>query len=519
MTMGSHLLFDLPAASVAKEECSIKVGSPWLILIIDDDIDVHPLTELIFRSYTFENRSIRFISGLSGADAKRLIRDFPQTAAILLDVVMETEDAGLEVVRYIREELGNQFVRIILRTGQPGQAPEARVIGEYDINDYLGKASLSQQNLISSVTTSLRSYRDLRTIETTRTGLNKIILGAANFFEYRSLGELASGILMQLSAIINHGDDVTTKNKHSCFAATNKKGQLKIYAAYGELEHCIGRPVDEVVELEVLDLINQTQESKESLFHNHHYIGFFVTRRGFQSLIYLRGSRLLDQIDKDLINVFSVNIASAFENLFLTRETINTQKSVTFTLGEVIEARSGDTGQHVRRVAESSRKLAMLAGLPTESVELLWLASPMHDLGKIGVPDHILNKPGQLTPEERKVVQTHTNIGNAILGKSDQEVIRAGAIIAYQHHERWDGKGYPQGLSGEAIHIFARITAIVDVFDALAHKRSYKDAWPLDRILRLIREGKATQFDPNLSDLFLENVDEFVEIQSCFTDF
>ncbi|MBF0614500.1 MAG: DUF3369 domain-containing protein [Magnetococcales bacterium] len=516
--MNERLLFNPTTTQPQQSIPEPYALPPWRVLIIDDDPDVHALTEVVFRSYTFEQRPIAFISGFSGHDAKRLLRDYPETAVILLDVVMENDHAGLEAARYIRSELKNRLVRIILRTGQPGQAPESRVIDDYDINDYKEKSTLSHQSLVTAMTTSLRSYRDLHTIETTRQGLNRMIEGAAHFYEYSSLGDLAVGILTQLVALLQPLQPSDSSAASHCFAATTKKGSLNLYAGLGHFSEAIGQPVENVVSTEVLTLIQQALTNQESLFQGNHYCGFFTTRRGFQNLLYLQADRPLLPVDRELIRVFAIHIASAFENLFLTREVINTQKSVTFTLGEVIEARSGDTGKHVRRVAESSRLLATLAGLSGDACELLSLASPMHDLGKIGIPDHILNKPDKLTPDEWHLIREHTSIGARILGTSDQEVIRTGAIIAGQHHEKWDGSGYPAGLAGQKIHIFARITAIIDVFDALANKRPYKDAWPLEQIISLFRAESGRHFDPDLVALFLDHLDEFLEIQGAFQD-
>lgn len=202
----------------------------------------------------------------------------------------------------------------------------------------------------------------------------------------------------------------------------------------------------------------------------------------------------------------------------LQDEVIETQKEIILTLGEVVETRSNETANHVRRVAELSYILARRYGLSSEEADLLRLASPMHDVGKIGIPDTILNKPGKLTSEEIKVIQTHTTIGHEILKHSERPIIKAAAIVAYEHHERWDGKGYPQGLSGEEINIYGRITGITDVFDALGSERVYKKAWPIDKIKKYFEEGKEKQFDPQLTDLFFEGLDEILELRRSYPD-
>ena len=146
------------------------------------------------------------------------------------------------------------------------------------------------------------------------------------------------------------------------------------------------------------------------------------------------------------------------------------------------------------------------------------MASPMHDIGKVGIPDAVLNKPGKHTPEEWEIMKTHSEIGYNILKSSSRPILKAAAIVSYTHHEKWDGSGYPEGLSGENIHIFGRITAIADVFDALGSHRVYKKAWELDRILALFAEQRALHFDPVLVDLFLNNLDDFLIIRDKYQD-
>ena len=195
-----------------------------------------------------------------------------------------------------------------------------------------------------------------------------------------------------------------------------------------------------------------------------------------------------------------------------------TQKEIIYKMGEIGESRSKETGNHVKRVAEYSRILALLAGLGEEEAELLFAASPMHDIGKVAIPDAILNKPARLNEEEFEIMKRHTEIGYNILHSSKRKTLRSAAIVAHQHHERWDGKGYPQKLAGEDIHIFGRITAVADVFDALGSERCYKKAWELERIIDLFKEERGKQFDPQLIDLFIDNLDRFLEIRDRFAD-
>lgn len=199
-------------------------------------------------------------------------------------------------------------------------------------------------------------------------------------------------------------------------------------------------------------------------------------------------------------------------------DVIDTQKEVVYTMGAIGESRSKETGNHVKRVANYSYTLAILAGISEEDAELLKLASPMHDIGKVGIPDSILNKPGKLTVDEFKVMMTHSELGYEMLKNSKREILKTSAIVAYEHHEKWDGSGYPRALKGEDIHIYGRITAICDVFDALGSDRCYKKAWELDKILDLLRDGRAQHFDPTLIDLFLNNLNLFLETRDKYKD-
>ncbi|OWA33989.1 hypothetical protein B9G55_16770 [Saccharibacillus sp. O16] len=338
----------------------------WKVLIADDDVEVHRVTRMVLSDLTFEGRKLTLLSSYSAAETQFLLRLHPDIAVVLLDVVMERDTSGLEVVRYIREQLGNRQLRIILRTGQPGQAPEHRVVAQYDINDYREKTELTTQKMYTALISALRAYRDIETIR----------------------------------------------------------------------------------------LLNE-------------------------------------EIDRS-------------------------QKEIIFTLGEIAETRSKETGHHVKRVAEYSGLLAWLAGLPEPECELIRMASPMHDIGKIAISDEILNKPGKLTPEEYTIMQTHSEIGHSMLKHSLRPIMQAAATIASQHHEKYDGSGYPNRLAGEDIHLYGRIVAIADVFDALASERVYKKAWELERIIALFREERGRHFDPRLTDLFLEHVGEFWKIRNLY---
>ena len=195
-----------------------------------------------------------------------------------------------------------------------------------------------------------------------------------------------------------------------------------------------------------------------------------------------------------------------------------TQRDVVYTMGAIGETRSRETGNHVKRVAEYSKIFALKYGLNKKQAELLKMASPMHDIGKVGIPDSILNKPGRLTDEEWKIMKTHSSLGYTMLRRSRRKILKTAAIVAYTHHEKWDGSGYPKGMKGKEIHLFGRITAIADVFDALGSDRCYKKAWDDEKIFALIKEERGKHFDPKLVDIFFNNLEDFLKIRETFKD-
>lgn len=481
----------------------------WKILIADDDREVHTVTRLVLRDFQFEGLGLQFFSAFSAAETCEIMRAHPDMAILLLDMVMETETSGIEVARFVRETLENHLVRIILRTGQPGQAPENQLIARYEINDYKEKTELTARKLFTVVTASIRSFRDLQTVERARRGLAHIVKSSGRIFEIQSFPTFARDVLVQLSQLmlaIGELDDTPGSGMVMICPA----GSWVPVAGVGKYAGIEERP-REVLPLAV-DFCHQVAQKRTWLFENNVFSGYFKTRKGMEMLLFFEIGREFSRLEQNLVSTFSTNITTALDNLHLNQEIIQTQREVIFTLGEVLDTRSGETAHHVRRVGEMSAFLAQLSGRSEHECEIVRMAAPMHDVGKIGIPDRILHKPEPLTEEEFARIQEHTTIGYNILKHSTREIMQSAAIIALQHHERWDGSGYPRGLSGTDIHVFARITAIADVLDALLHPRPYKDAWQADQVKKYLQDQRGKQFDPHFVDLVLEHFDEFLTI-------
>jgi len=238
----------------------------------------------------------------------------------------------------------------------------------------------------------------------------------------------------------------------------------------------------------------------------------------FQVINHIGRDDIFNEIDMKRLMLASSYGAETLVSARLSQEIEDTQKEVVFTMGAIGESRSKETGNHVKRVAGYSKILALASGMNEDEAELLKQASPMHDIGKIAIPDAILNKPGRFDVVEREIMETHAELGYGMIKNSERPLLKAASIVAYEHHEKYNGKGYPQGINGENIHIYGRITAIADVFDALGSDRVYKKAWDDERIFKLFKEERGEHFDPNLVDLFFENLDEILSVREKFKD-
>ena len=242
----------------------------------------------------------------------------------------------------------------------------------------------------------------------------------------------------------------------------------------------------------------------------------------------------LEKYAKDLTEVYKSEkerrkeLEAAYQQLFKHSEDISKnyldlksahqelQEAYLDTIHRLVlaaEYKDEDTGDHIVRMSRYSALIAEKLGLPSKEVQDILYAAPMHDVGKIGIPDSILMKPGKLTDEEFGVMKTHSIIGANILAYSKAEVLKLAEQIAISHHEKWNGKGYPQGLAGDNIPLAARIVGLVDVFDALTSKRPYKDPFPVEVALDIIKKDRGEHFDPDVVDIFLENIDEIVKIK------
>ncbi len=274
----------------------------------------------------------------------------------------------------------------------------------------------------------------------------------------------------------------------------------------------------------VNDLIpdfNKISQSNKTDKHSFNVVNIKGTPYELYSYKYKGMVRYRDDHDSIIVMLRDISTLTAYENQLESerQKRFAEKQEIIQVLGDILENRSDETGLHVRRVACVASKLAMLYGLSHEDVTTIYTASPLHDVGKIAVPDAILNKPGRLTKQEFEIVKKHAEIGRDLLQGSDSHLMQMACIIAHEHHEKWDGNGYPCGKSGEDIHIFARIVAIADVFDALLSKRPYKNTWAKEEVLQEFINQKGKHFDPVLTQLLIDNFEDLAQLHNQTKDF
>ncbi|KOO13798.1 phosphodiesterase [Vibrio xuii] len=493
-----------------------KQAEPWTVLLVDDDEQVHQITRLALSGFSFDGRPLQLISAFSAQEAKQVYHQHSNIALALVDVVMESEHAGLELVKYLRDEVQDKLIRVVLRTGQAGQAPEDVVIREYEIDDYKEKTELTIQKLKTLLYSMLRAYRDLCLIDEQKTGLKKVIESSAKVQNTTTLQTYASSVLEQLTSLLQ-----LEKSAFYCVVKPRPDGEPSralTLAATGDYVDCYNECVIEKLPEEVASRCQTVLEGRRSQHFGDAFVFYAHDEQGVDSLLYVNFHQVLSELDIQLLEIYMQNIGLTFENLNLMLDIRETSKELVYSLANAVEARSRETGAHVQRVSIFCEKLALLYGLSDEEANMIKHAAPLHDVGKVAVPDSILHKPGKLDATEWEEMKKHVDYGVEILERSKRCLIVKAKEIAAYHHEKWDGSGYPNALSGESIPVSGRIAALADVFDALGSKRSYKEPWSDDQIRQEIIGQKGKHFEPKLVDLLLDNWDEFVAVRQSLPD-
>ena len=488
---------------------------PWTVLVVDDEEDVHAVTKLVLETLEYAGRGVALLHAFSAECAREIIDTTPNIALIFLDVVMESDDAGLQLVDYIRNERKDSRVRIILRTGQPGHAPERRVVSDYEIDDYRSKAELTSMKLYTSAVTALRSYAAIVALEASRRGLETILDAASSLTHTRSMELFASGVLQQIAGLLGvAGDGMLCVYQNGSETA---KEEATILAATGCFEEFCGPLFDAPVGVDFVSALLTALYSGRDVELPAARILYFQTRAGRRFVVAVRTRREPTEVERRLLASFCEHVSAGMDNMsILERLAASHDKlrrahlATLNTLSVVAEGRLAEGTSHAVRVAALSQAIAQFlrrnsggAFLDEEYIETIGLAGILHDVGKASTPAHVLEKPGPLDEEELAIVRRHASAGRALLEKARDaatasKVLELAIEIAGSHHEWFDGTGYPNGLAGTGIPLSARIVAVADVYDALTHDRVYGSAWSVQQALAYIEGRSGTQFDPQV---------------------
>ena len=288
----------------------------WKIAVIDDDHAVHEGTRFALSDYNLNGQGLEILSAYSAAEGRTLMREHPDVAAVLLDVIMETDVAGLELVEYIRNEIRNETVRIILRTGQPGQAPERRVIVQYDINDYKAKTELTADKLFTSLTAALRSYQQLERMVQTRRGLEIIIDAASTLYDFKSMQRLAEGVLTQMASLLN----VDCAGILVLRDDGSQAEDFSVLAGSGCYSRFSGAATSRALDPELRDMVEAAFRQRANEFADQRTVLYVRTGSGREVVVLLQAERQLSETDRSLVEIFSSRLSIAFDNVILYQQ-------------------------------------------------------------------------------------------------------------------------------------------------------------------------------------------------------
>ena len=338
----------------------------WKIAIIDDEPAVHEGTRFALHDYRLNGQDLEILSAYSAAEGRQLMRSHPDIAVVLLDVIMETDVAGLQLVEFIRKDLKNDTVRIILRTGQPGQAPERRVIVDYDINDYKAKTELTADKLFTALTAALRSYQQLQRMVETRRGLEIIIDAASTLFDLKSMQRLAEGVLTQIACLLNADCAGILVLRE-----TQKAETFSVLAGSGCYSRFVGTDASEILDDELRQLVHEAFTRRQHEFSAHRSVLYIKTLSGREVVVVLQAARELSGTDRALVEIFCSRFSIAFDNMMLYEQL---QRS-NIRLEERVAERTHDLTTANRRLAAQWARLRQANTFKSEI-----LGTVAHDL-------------------------------------------------------------------------------------------------------------------------------------------
>ncbi len=486
---------------------SCLVRKPWKILVVDDDDDIHQVTKLVLNKFKVDNHPVELLHAYNSDDAVRILESNGDIAVILLDVVMESEHAGLDLVVKIRQEMRNHYTRIVLRTGQPGQAPEASVIEEYDINDYKEKTELTTQKFKTLCISLIRSYRDICIIDQQRRALERLIESLSQIVQIADLSSFASIVLDQVVNLLMLDQDAFYCRIHEVsdtWAASSQKNRFEVLAASGEHLRLIenGIPSDGIPH-NVINAFEEAIHSKKPVVKPGYYVGYYRTKSGSENLLYVsfNGSSL-SATDQKLLNIYSSHVAICFENLLNQTDTDSANQKMLNIISHLFD-------QNQIKEESSSEVLCALAiaenaNLPADEINHLQQLLPFYKIGQL------------MSPASKADIQNPSSMGQKVkqeleaFSESSSHTLQLAAKVCWQINENWDGSGQPEGLARDEIMDLTQIVGLADTFDRIMKARTLDSSWDMSRVSEYLTKLKGVRFNPVIVDALL------TDLEKCF---
>ncbi|WP_372398000.1 DUF3369 domain-containing protein [Azospirillum sp. HJ39] len=502
---------------------------PFRVLVVDSDPSLPATVQAALDGLSIDGAGVALQGATSAAAAREALRQHPDTALILLDIALESERAGLELVAYLRRELGNQRTRIVVCTGDagpasaPASAPasdgEDEAIAAYDIGDWRTKAELTPRALRAAVAGQLRTFASLQALAAGRKGLARMLVATTGLLEMRTPDVLFPNILPRVVGLLGIGHHALLCIQGDTLPRDRK---IRVRASTGRFAGWKDVEVAELGEPRVEAALERLSPGSETIIEPDFCALRLRANGGITGMIYVEGRNDGTAREWQLLELFRNKCSIAFENALLIEELNTSQKATVLAMGALAEYKDNAATGHLQRIEKLVGALAReLHGrgkfrgeLDADFVEKVGLAALLHDVGMLSVSDETLGMPGELTGIDMQMIQRHTEIGHRILSEAavplrGRSLLSIAAEIARYHHERFDGSGYLEGLKGDAIPVSARIMAVADVFDALITSRQYRGAWPVEDAISWIVERAGRDFDPDVVDAFVHVVRRF----------
>ncbi len=472
----------------------------WKVLVLDENISIHEKAKRVLEGLKLDDIPIIVLSAFNINEAVEIFNKNPDIAAMLMSFEPDP-DLKIKFINKIREEIKNTSVSITLHSCSK-QKRQQFDFSHKNISVYMETAKLTEEKILYLIMSGIRFHKNALSL----LNHNRILKYMIN-----SLPDTAVSNSVKEALHINfeYFEQLLKKINLKIGAISFVNG--KFFKCTPDMEKYKKIPLNSFIKEKAID-VEKIKFKKQAIIRLKD--GIFATLNSNINITsYIKFNEPVNEETIKLLKLYIHELTTVIDSISLKEEMNNNLKEIIFTLGDLIETRSNETGQHVERVADYTYIISKALNLKPDLISLFKTASTLHDIGKIGIPDNILNKPGRLTKEEFEIMKQHSVIGYNILKKSKKDIFKISANVALHHHENYDGSGYPYGIKGNEIPLEARIVSLADYYDALSSDRVYRKAWEEKRILDSIKELKGIKFDPEVVDGFFNNYHKIIEIR------